>query len=75
MNTPSKVPVTFLTGSLGSGKTALLNRILSDQRGTGHVHGPEQGYVRCKRGHPDGRLRTQTLPLVVPFSPGGSGPP
>ena len=59
MNTPRKVPVTFLTGSLGSGKTTLLNRIPADQRGTGRVHGPEQGYLRCKRGYPDGRRRTQ----------------
>ena len=59
MNTPSKVPVTFLTGSLGSGKVALLNRILTEQRGTGRVNGPEQGYLRCKRRYPDRRHRTQ----------------
>ena len=59
MNTPRKAPVTFLTGSLGPGKTALLNQILTDQRGTGRVHGPEQGYLRCKRRYPDGRRRTQ----------------
>ena len=59
MDTPHKEPVTVLTGSLGSGKTTLLNRILTDQRGTGRVHGPEQGYLRCKRRYPDGRRGTQ----------------
>ena len=59
MNTPRKVPVTTLTGFLGSGKATLINQILTEQRGTGRVHGPEQGYLRCGREYPDGRLRTQ----------------
>ena len=33
MNTPQKVPVTILTGFLGSGKPTLLNRILSEEHG------------------------------------------
>ena len=33
MDDSSKVPVTVLTGSLGSGKTALLNRILTERHG------------------------------------------
>ena len=56
MNTPCKVPVTIRTGFLGSGKTTPLNRILTEQRGTGRVHGPEQGYLRCKRRYSDGRF-------------------
>ena len=59
MNTPRKVPDTILTGALVSGKTTLLSRILTEQRGTGRVHGPDQGYIRCKRGYPDGRRGTQ----------------
>ena len=55
MNTPHKVPASVLAGSLGSGKTASLSRILSEQRATGRVHGPEQGYVRCERKYPVSR--------------------
>ena len=55
MDTPRKVPAAILTGFLGSGKATLPNRILTEQRGTGRVHGPEQGYVRCERGYPYGR--------------------
>ncbi len=33
MDTPTKVPVTILTGFLGSGKTTLMNRILTEQHG------------------------------------------
>ncbi|MCY3795600.1 MAG: hypothetical protein OXG51_14685, partial [Gammaproteobacteria bacterium] len=33
MNTPSKVPVSILTGFLVSGKTTLLNRILNEEHG------------------------------------------
>ena len=33
MNTPQKVPVTILTGFLGSGKTTLMNRILTEDHG------------------------------------------
>ena len=58
MNTSHKVPVATPTGFPGSGKASLLNSILSQQRGTGRVHGPEQGYVRCERRYPDGRRLT-----------------
>ena len=59
MNTSPKVPVTTLNGFPGSGKTTLLNRILAEQEGTGRVHGPERGYVRCERKYPGGSRRTQ----------------
>ena len=59
MDTPRKVPVSIDAGFLGSGKTTLLSRILTEGRGTGRVHGPAQGYLRCKREYPDGRRRTQ----------------
>ena len=59
MNTPCKVPVTIFTGFPGSGKNTSLNRILTEQCGTGRVHGPERGYVLCNRGYLDGRRRTQ----------------
>ena len=59
MNTPRKVPVTILAGCRGSGKTALLNQALTEQRGTGRVHGPAKGYLGCEREYPDGRRRTQ----------------
>ena len=59
MNTPHKTPVTTLTGFIGYGKTTLLKQILTEQRGTGRLHGPEQGYIRCERKYLDGRRRTQ----------------
>ena len=59
MGMVGKVPVTVPTGYPGSGKTATLNRILSQQRGVGGVHGPERGYIRCERKYPDGRRQTQ----------------
>ncbi len=59
MNVPGKVPVSIPTSFLGSGKTTVSDRILSQQRGTGRVHGPEQGYVRCERKYPGGRRPTQ----------------
>ena len=59
MNTQRKVPVDILTGFLGSGKTTPLNRILTEQRGTGRVHGPGKGYLRCERGYLEGRRQTQ----------------
>ena len=58
MDAPRKVPVTTLNGFRGTGKTTSLNRILSGQRGTGRVRGPEQGYLRCERGYLDDRRRT-----------------
>ena len=59
MNTPRKAPVTTLTGFRGPGETALLNRTLTEQRGTGRVSGPEKGYIPCERRYPDGRRRPQ----------------
>jgi hypothetical protein len=59
MNAPQKVPVAIPTGSFSSGKATLPGRILSEQRGTGRVHGPEQGYVRCERKYPVSRRLSQ----------------
>ena len=59
MDTPRKAPVSILAGFLGSSTTTLLSRVLTEGRGTGRVHGPAQGYLRCKREYPDGRRRTQ----------------
>ncbi len=59
MDTPRKVPVSIDAGFPCSGKTTLLSRVLTEGRGTGRVHGPAQGYLRCKREYHDGRRRTQ----------------
>ena len=59
MNTPHKAPVTISAGFLGSGNTTIPHKIPSQQRGTGRVHGPERGYVRCERRYLDDRRRTQ----------------
>ena len=59
MNTQHQVPVTTLAGFLGSGKTTPLKRILTEQRATGRVLGPEKGYLRCERGHLESRRQSQ----------------
>ncbi len=59
MNTQHKEPVAINAGLPGPGKRNLPNSVLGEQRGTGRVHGPEQGYRRCERRYPNGRLRTQ----------------
>jgi hypothetical protein len=43
------VPVTLLTGFLGSGKTMLLNEILADPRMAGRMAVPEKGGVQSSR--------------------------
>ena len=58
MNIQHKAPFTISAGYLGSGNTTLLNKILSQQRGTGRLHGPESGYIRCERKYPHGRRQT-----------------
>ena len=59
MSTQHKEPVAIIAGLPGPRKRILPNSVLSEQRGTGRVHGPEQGYRRCERRYPNGRLRTQ----------------
>ena len=76
MNTQRKAPATALAGLPGSGTAVLLSRILAEERGTGRVHGPQRGYVRCGREYPAGRPRThqrgdENAPQVP--SPWGTG--
>lgn len=59
MTTQRKAPVTALAGSPGSGKAAPVGRILTEEQGTGRVHGPVRGYIRCGREYPAGRPRSQ----------------
>jgi len=59
MYTPRKASVTVFTAVRGSGKTTLINQILTGQRGNARVTGPERGYLSCERRYPEGRRRNQ----------------
>ncbi|MDE2780909.1 MAG: hypothetical protein OXI91_14715 [Chloroflexota bacterium] len=59
MDTSRSAPDTVFSVFPGSGKNTPPDQILTRQRGTARVNGPEQGYINCDRRRPDVRRRTQ----------------
>ncbi|MCY4364862.1 MAG: hypothetical protein OXE17_01340 [Chloroflexi bacterium] len=59
MNTQQKALDTIISGVHGSGKATFPHSVLGEQRGTGRVQAPEQGYRPCEHRYLEDRRRTQ----------------